>query len=109
MVVLLIGFGAGTGNHEQDIYYPAGAEESFTSTMRLALDHGGPGSTFAYADTDQRGTITVVGSISTAFGPCLQFRHDWTSRGGRETASGLACRSDDGDWSVLTLPPKPRP
>lgn len=87
----------------------AGVNESFESTLRQALDRGDPGSSFAYAEADQQGTVTIVGSIATVFGPCLGFRHDWTDRGGRATASGLACRSDDGDWSVLTPPPKQKP
>ena len=110
-IILLIGFGAAelSGDHARTSYHLAGTDEAFASTLRRALDLGDLGTTLSYGDTDEHGMVTVVGSTATVFGPCLEFRHDWSDRGGSATARGLACRSDDGSWSILTLPSNPNP
>src|SRR5262249_44113836 len=110
--LLLVGLGAAvlSGGHARATYHLAGTDdEGFASALRRALDRGDLGSTLSYAESGEQGTVTVVGSTATVFGPCLEFRHDWSAHGGSATANGLACQSDDGSWSILTLPPKLNP
>jgi hypothetical protein len=38
---------------------------------------------------------------------CLEFRREWRDAGSKVVSRGLACRADSGDWSVMSMPPKP--
>lgn len=114
ILMLLIGFGAGRlelgGNRTaEDGYRPAGGDEGLASALRQALDRAEPGAAVAYAEAGRRGTITLVGPLQTAFGPCLEFRLESTAGDAASLAGGIACRSDEGDWHVLAMPPKRAP
>lgn len=117
LAALAIGFGAGYWQAA-----PAGgirlAGSSGDSTeagqyeaaLYQALEDSNPGTQVAYADAAEgrRGTVTIVGPIIAGVGgDCLEFRREWSDADNRIVSRGLACRSDTGEWSVLSMPPKP--
>jgi surface antigen len=116
LAALAIGFGVG---HWQatpaGVIKLAGGPEGTTSgqyeaALYQALEDSKPGVAISYADTmeGRQGAVTIVGPIAAGIGgDCLEFRHDWNSAGQRIMSRGLACRSDAGEWSVLSMPPKP--
>ena len=64
----------------------------------------------AYVDAAEgrQGAVTVVGPIAAGLSSnCLEFRREWSDAAHKVVSRGLACRSDSGDWSVLSMPPKP--
>ena len=117
IAMLAIGFGAGYlqfAGHARPAsgsYQPAGGDSDlFATTLRQALDSSTTGTGFDYDDktTGSRGTVTVTGRLVTSFDKaCREFRHDWSTGAGHATAYGVACRSDAGEWSVLTVPANP--
>ena len=88
--------GADTGQYEAALYQ--------------ALEGSNPGVQIAYSDSaaGRQGAVTIIGPIAAGVGgDCLEFRHEWSNAGQKIVSRGLACRSDNGDWSVLSMPPKP--
>jgi 17 kDa outer membrane surface antigen len=114
ILALAIGFGAGylqfgrttplrpaTGPAED------AASERFDATLRQVLETANDGGTVAYEDAGRglRGRVTVLDTLATQSGErCREFRHDIADAAGSRTSHGIACRSADGAWSVLTLP-----
>jgi anti-sigma factor RsiW len=110
---LMIGFGAGFLQFSPaDTIRPAGAAASgeFEAALYQALESGAAGPGAIYSDTaaGTTGKVLVTGDVPTALGDlCREFRHDWSDAQGNRTSHGIACLSDDGEWSVLTMPPRP--
>ena len=91
---------------------PAAIRKSgqYEAALYQALEDSNPGTQVAYADAAEgrRGTVTIVGPIIAGVGgDCLEFRREWSDADNRIMSRGLACRSDTGEWSVLSMPPKP--
>lgn len=117
VAALVIGFGAGylqfspPGAIRLAATPPVGAETGqYEAALYQALEDGSTGAMVPYEDTAarRRGVVTIVGPVVTATGDtCREFRHEWTAAPNKMSSEGLACRSDAGDWSILTLPPKP--
>ncbi len=113
LAALVIGFGAG---HWQAApsggIRLAGADgmESgqYEAALYQALEDSNPGTQFAYVDSGRSGAVTIVGPIAAGIGgDCLEFRREWSDAGNNIVSRGLACKSDAGEWSVLSMPPKP--
>ena len=82
----------------------------YEAALYQALEDSNPGTQVAYADgvEGRRGTVTIVGPIIAGVGgDCLEFRREWSDADDRIVSRGLACRADTGEWSVLSMPPKP--
>jgi surface antigen len=116
LAALVIGFGAG---HWQAAPSggirlaggPDGTESGqYEAALYQALEDNKPGIQVAYVDATggRRGAVTIVGPVAASVsGDCLEFRREWSDAGNKIMSRGLACRSDGGDWSVLSMPPKP--
>jgi surface antigen len=73
-----------------------------------ALEDSNPGTQVVYVDSGRSGAVTIVGPVAAGVGGnCLEFRREWSDAGNRIVSRGLACRSEAGEWSVLSMPPKP--
>ena len=116
LAALVIGFGAGHWQAAPGGIRLAGspAEETETgpyeAALYQALEDSDPGVEVPYVDATngKRGAVTIIGSVATGVGGrCLEFRHEWSAAGSKIMSRGLACRSDTGEWSVLSMPPKP--
>ena len=116
LAALVIGFGAG---HWQAAPSggirlaggPDGTESGqYEAALYQALEDSNPGTQVAYVDAagGRRGAVIIVGPVAASLsGDCLEFRREWNDAGNKIMSRGLACRSDDGEWSVLSMPPKP--
>lgn len=118
MAALAIGFGAGywqaaTGAGIRLAGSSAGEPESghYEAALYQALENSSPGTQVAYTDAarGRQGVVTIVGPVPAGVGDCLEFRRQWSADGKQLVSRGLACRSDMGEWSVLSLPAKPAP
>lgn len=115
LAALVIGFSAGSWQATpKGGIYLAGADgqESgqYEAALYQALESSNTGIAFAYRDAaaGRQGAVTVVGPVAAGFSSdCLEFRHLWSNSGQKIITRGLACRSDKGEWSVLSMPPKP--
>jgi hypothetical protein len=116
LAALVIGFGAGYWQAVPSggirLAGAADGTESgqYEAALYQALQGGTPGTQVSYVDTTdgRQGAVTIVGSVAArASGDCLEFRREWSDAGRKVESLGLACRSDMGEWSVLTMPPKP--
>ncbi|MGH6930773.1 MAG: hypothetical protein ACREEV_20830 [Dongiaceae bacterium] len=116
LAALVIGFGAGYWQAPGDGIRLAGSaadgSESgqYEVALYQALEDSTPGTKVSYVDAGagRQGAVTIVGPVSAGVGgDCLEFRRDWSDAGSRVVSRGLACRSDTGEWSVLSMPPKP--
>jgi hypothetical protein len=116
LAALVIGFGAGywQAAPSGDIRLagaPADGPDSgqYEAALYQALQGGTAGTQVSYVDaTDGRGAVTIVGPVAASVGgDCLEFRRQWSDAGSTVESRGLACRSDTGEWSVLSMPPKP--
>src|SRR5262249_19662719 len=115
-LALAIGFGAGywvfaPGGGIRLAGAPAAGTDTgqYEAALYQALEHDSPGVEVSYADSaGRRGAVIIVGPIAGGVGgDCLEFRHEWSDAGRKVVSRGLACRSDTGEWSVLSMPPKP--
>jgi hypothetical protein len=115
ILALAIGFGAGYlefGRAGAPLRLAAGPAEDagaerFDAALRQALDSAADGGTVSYEDAAQgvHGRVTILGPLAIKSGePCREFRSDATGPTGSRMSHGIACRSADGAWSVLTLP-----
>jgi surface antigen len=116
LAALAIGFGAGywqaaPGGGIRLAGAPDGTESGqYEAALYQALEDSNPGTPVAYVDAvgGRRGAVTIVGRIAAnVSGNCLEFRREWSDSGNKVVSRGLACRSDSGEWSVLSMPPKP--
>ena len=117
LAALAIGFGAGYWQAPSAgvIRLANGPEDGadggqYEAALYQALESNHPGVEIAYADPTRgrQGAVLVVGPVAAGVsGDCLEFRHQWSNAGQKITSRGLACRADTGDWSVLSMPPKP--
>jgi len=117
LAALAIGFGAGYWQAQPSGGFhlaggPTDGTDSgqYEAALYQALEDGSPGTQVAYVDTAQgrRGAVTIVGAVAAGIsGNCLEFRREWRDAGNKIVSRGLACRADSGDWSVLSMPPKP--
>ena len=117
LAALVIGFGVGywEAAPSGDIRLagaPADGTASgqYEAALYKALEGGTPGTEVSYVDTtDGRlSAVTIVGPVAASVGgDCLEFRREWSDAGSKVESRGLACRSDMGEWSVLSMPPKP--
>ena len=117
LAALVIGFGVGywQAAPSGDIRLagaPADGTASgqYEAALYKALEGGTPGTEVSYVDTtDGRlSAVTIVGPVAASVGgECLEFRREWSDAGSKVESRGLACRSDMGEWSVLSMPPKP--
>lgn len=117
VAALAIGFGAGywqaaPGGGIRLAAGPADGSETgqYQAALYQALEDSKTGVEVSYVDAadGRQGAVTVVGPIAAGVGGnCLEFRHVWSDAGSRVMSRGLACRSDTGEWSVLSMPPKP--
>lgn len=115
LAALAIGFGAGQWQAEPAgvIRLAAGPADGietgqYEAALYQALEGSNPGAQFAYTADGREGAVTVVGRLAAGLsGDCLEFRHEWSDAGRKIVSRGLACRSDTGDWSVMSMPPKP--
>ncbi len=117
LAALVIGFGAGywqaaTIDGIRLAGSPAEGTESgqYEAALYQALEDSDPGVEVSYVDaTDgKRGAVTIIGPVAAGVGgSCLEFRHEWSDAGSKVMSRGLACRSDAGEWSILSMPPKP--
>lgn len=115
LAALVIGFGTGywQAAPSGDIRV-AGADGTesgqYEVALYQALEDSKPGTQVRYVDTahGRRGAVTIVGPVAAGVGgACLEFRREWSDAGSNIVSRGLACRSDRGEWSVLSMPPKP--
>jgi anti-sigma factor RsiW len=115
LAALAIGFGAGQWQAA-----PAGVIRlangpadgvdtgQYEAALYQALEDSHPGVQIAYNADGRQGAVIVVGKIAAGLsGKCLEFRHEWSDGAQTIVSRGLACRSDAGDWSVMSMPPKP--
>ena len=90
---------------------PAETESSkFEATLYGALEREAAGATLRYDDpaTATTGSVTVAGRIASSLGnDCREFQHEWTGAQGKGSETGLACRTANGEWSMLTVPHGP--
>ena len=117
MAALAVGFGIGYWQARPSGEFhlaggPADETESgqYEAALYQALEDGSPGTQVAYVDTAQgrRGAVIIVGTVSAGVSSnCLEFRREWRDAGNKVVSRGLACRADSGEWSVLSMPPKP--
>jgi len=117
LAMLVIGFGAGywqfaTGGGIRLAGSPAEGTDTgqYEAALYQALENSSPGVKVSYVNTadGKQGTVTIIGPVAAGVGgDCLEFRHEWSEAGTKITSRGLACRSDTGEWSVLSMPPKP--
>ncbi len=117
LAALVIGFGAGYwqaasgGGIRLAGSPPEGTETGqYEAALYQALEDSDPGVEVSYVDaTDgKRGAVTIIGPVAAGVGGgCLEFRHEWSDAGSKIMSRGLACRSDAGEWSILSMPPKP--
>jgi anti-sigma factor RsiW len=117
LAALAIGFGAGywqaaPGDGIRLAGSSGDATESgqYEAALYQALEDSNPGTQVAYADAAEgrRGIVTIIGPIIAGVsGDCLEFRREWSDADNRVVSRGLACRADTGEWSVLSMPPKP--
>jgi surface antigen len=115
LVALVVGFGAGywqaapSGGIRLAGAPTEGTESGqYEAALYQALEAGTPGTEASYVDAvgGRRGAVTIVGPVA-AGGDCLEFRLEGRDAGSKLVSSGLACRSDTGEWSVLSMPLKP--
>ena len=117
LAALVIGFGAGYWQAAPSGDFrlagaPADGTESgqYEAALYQALQGGSPGTRVSYVSTTdgRQGAVTIVGSVAAGVGgDCLEFRREWNDAGSKVESRGLACRSDMGEWSVLSMPSKP--
>jgi hypothetical protein len=115
LAALAIGFGAGQWQAAPSGVIRLAAGDGTESgqyevALYQALEDSSPGTQVTYVDSAQgrRGAVTIVGPVAAGVGgDCLEFRREWSDAGGNIVSRGLACRSDAGEWSVLSMPPKP--
>jgi len=117
LAALVIGFGAGywqaaPGGGIRLAGSPAEGTETgqYEAALYQALENSSPGVKVSYVNAadGKQGAITIIGPVAAGVGgSCLEFRHEWSDAGSKIMSRGLACRSDAGEWSVLSLPPRP--
>jgi surface antigen len=117
MAALAIGFGAGYWQARPSGGFhlagaPADGTESgqYEAALYQALEEGNADTRVAYVDnaSGRPGVVTIVGSVAVGVSSnCLEFRREWRDAANKVVSRGLACRADSGDWSVLSMPPKP--
>jgi hypothetical protein len=117
LAALVIGFGAGhwqatPGDGIRLAGSPGDGMESgqYEAALYQALEDSNPGTAVSYIDAahGRQGAVTIVGPIAAGVGgDCLEFRRQWSDADNTLVSRGLACRSDAGEWSVLSMPPKP--
>jgi anti-sigma factor RsiW len=116
LAALAIGFGAGhwqaaPGGGIRVAGGPDGTESGqYEAALYQALEDSNPGTQVAYVETaaGRHGAVTIVGPVAANVGGnCLEFLREWSDASNKVMSRGLACRSDTGEWSVLTMPPKP--
>jgi anti-sigma factor RsiW len=116
LAALAIGFGTGywQAGSSGGLRVAGGPNETesgpYEAALYQALEASNPGTQVAYVDAadGRRGAITIVGPVAANVGGnCLEFRREWSDAGNKVVSRGLACRSDAGEWSVLSMPPKP--
>ena len=116
LVALAIGFGAGhwqaaPGGGLRLAGGSDGVESGqYEAALYQALEDSSPGTQVAYVEAagGRHGAVTIIGPVATNVGGnCLEFRREWSDAGNKVMSRGLACRSDTGEWSVLSMPPKP--
>lgn len=117
LAALVIGFGAGYWQAAPaGIIRLAGSPADGTETgqyeaaLYQALEDRDPGVKVSYVDAadGKQGAVTIIGPVVTGVGgDCLEFRHEWSDAGNTSASRGLACRADTGEWSFLSMPPKP--
>ncbi len=82
------------------------AAQRLQTALIQALDGAKIGETVTYTipNPERTGRITVTGAVKADFSAlCRSFRHTPADAADPATG-GIACRSDDGTWSVLTIP-----
>jgi surface antigen len=118
LAALVIGFGAGYWQAAPgDGIRLAGASNEGTESgqyeaaLYQALEDNNPGTQISYvvdAAKGRLGAVTIVGPVAAGVsGNCLEFRREWSDASNTLVSRGLACRSESGEWSVLSMPPKP--
>ena len=118
LAALVIGFGAGTwqaapGDGIRLAGSSADGTESgpYEAALYQALEDNDPGTQVSYvvdAAKGRLGAVMIVGPVAAGVsGNCLEFRREWSDDGDALVSRGLACRSEAGEWSVLSMPPKP--
>jgi surface antigen len=113
LAALVIGFGAGQWQAAPSGGIRLAAGEGTESgqyevALYQALEDSNPGTQVAYVDSGRSGAVIIVGPVAAGVGGnCLEFRREWSDAGNRIVSRGLACRSEAGEWSVLSMPPKP--
>jgi surface antigen len=117
LAALVIGFGAGywqsaPGGGIRLAGSSADGTDSgqYEAALYQALEESTPGAQVSYIDDAEgrRGVVIIVGPVAAGIGgDCLEFRREWSDAGSTLVSRGLACRSDTGEWSVLSMPPKP--
>lgn len=116
LAALVIGFGAGywqaaPSGSIRVAGGPDGTESGqYEAALYQALEDSNPGTQVSYVDAagGRRGAVIIVGPVAANVGGnCLEFRREWSDAGNKVASRGLACRSDMGEWSVLSMPPKP--
>jgi hypothetical protein len=116
LAALAIGFGAGywqaTPGDAIRLAGSADGTESgeYEAALYQALEDNNPGTQVSYVDAaaGRRGAVTVVGPVAAGLsGKCLEFRREWNDASNMLVSRGLACQSDTGEWSVLSMLPKP--
>ena len=115
LAALAIGFGAGQWQAAPSgVIRLAGGEGTesgqYEVALYQALEDSNPGTQVPYVDSAQgrRGAVTIVGPVAAGVGGnCLEFRREWSDADNSVVSRGLACKSDTGEWSVLSMPPKP--
>jgi len=80
--------------------------EAFDSSLLPVLEAGTAGQVVDYAGAGaDRGRIELGGRIATGSGTlCREFSRTETRAGVASRARGIACRSGQGNWSVMLLP-----
>jgi surface antigen len=118
LAALAIGFGAGYWQASPGgAIRLAGSSDDgvetghYEAALYQALEDNNPGTQVSYvvdAAGARRGAVTIVGPVAAGVsGNCLEFRREWSDDNNRLVSRGLACRSEAGEWSVLSMPPKP--
>jgi hypothetical protein len=115
LAALAVGFGAGywqagPGGGIRLAGGPDGESGQYEAALYQALEDSSPGTQVAYVEAagGRHGAVTIVGPVAANVGGnCLEFRREWSDAGSKIVSRGLACRSDTGEWSVLSMPPKP--
>ena len=116
LAALAVGFGAGYWQAAPagGIRLAGGSDGTesgqYEAALYQALEGNNPGTQVAYVDAaaGRRGAVIIVGPVAANVGGnCLEFRREWSDANNKIVSRGLACRSDTGEWSVLSMPPKP--